>query len=388
MEFELSPEQKALRDKAREFVEKECFPLESTWPMSDYDAPPELVKELQRKLTEYGFRGLAIPKEAGGQGKGTLAKCLVREQLNRSFVLMGGTLTYGVFIDPHHALYTAPDYQKEKYLYPVIRGEKIYHFCYSEPESGSDIAAMKTSALKDGDNYTINGIKMWSPDPTRQYLKADYFTVYAVTDPGKGYNGISVFLVDSDTPGLRVVKRMKTISPNTLLGDVSVLAFENCSVPSSNLLGKENAGFKSGLNQLNRNRIVISAGSLGIAQRCLDMAIDYAKKRVTFNKPIAERQAIQWMLVDSAMELQMARLLVYHAAWKLDQDEDTRMEAAMSKAFCPEIACRVIDRTMQIFGGLGMLAETRLGSIYSFERIARVAEGTGEMMRHISRVAY
>lgn len=381
MDFKLTQEQQAIKDKAREFVEKECLPLESTWPLSDHDAPADLVNRLRKKFTEYGFRGLAIPKEVGGQGKGTLAKCLVFEQLKQSWVMYGLVVTWSAYLDPHPALYNASDYQKEKYLYPILKGDKQYHFCFSEPEIGSDIASMRTTAVRDGDKYIINGRKRWSADPFNEYLKPDYLLVYAVTDPGKGYRGISGLIVDFPSPGLKVLRVMRTIAPGSFLGRVCDLAFEDCVVPAKNLLGKENEGFRYGQNQLNRNRTVIAAGSVGVAQRCLNMAIEYAKQRVTFGKPLADRQAIQWMLVDSAMEVHMGRMLVYHAALKIDQGEDARVEAAMAKAYCPEMACRVIDRTIQILGGIGCLEENRLGAVYCYHRISRIAEGSTEMMR-------
>jgi alkylation response protein AidB-like acyl-CoA dehydrogenase len=381
MDFKLTQEQQAIKDKAREFVEKECLPLESTWPLSDYDAPADLVNRLRKKFTEYGFRGLAIPKEVGGQGKGTLAKCLVFEQLKQSWVMYGIVVTWSAYLDPHPALYNASDYQKEKYLYPILKGDKQYHFCFSEPETGSDIASMRTTAVRDGDKYIINGQKRWSADPFNEYLKPDYILVYAVTDPGKGYRGISGLIVDFPSPGLKVLRVMRTIAPGSFLGRVCDLAFEDCVVPAKNLLGKENEGFRYGQDQLNRNRTVIAAGSVGVAQRCLNMAIEYAQQRVTFGKPLADRQAIQWMLADSAMEVHMGRMLVYHAAWKIDQGEDARMEAAMAKAYCPEMACRVIDHTIQILGGIGCLEENRLGAAYCYHRISRIAEGSAEMMR-------
>jgi len=384
MDFALSEEEKAIRDKAREFVQKECLPLESTWPISDYDAPPEVVRHLRKKMTEYGFYGLAVPKEYGGQGKGTLAKCLVFEQFKQSWVLFGGVVATAAHFDPHPSLFSASDYQKEKYLYPTIRGELNFHFCISEPGMGSDVAGMKTRAVKQGDKYIINGLKRWSPDPARKYAGADYFIVYAVTDPGKGHRGISIFLVDAGTPGVRVDKLMETLAPGTTLGTVCDLAFEDCVIPAKNLLGKENEGFRGGMTQLNRNRIVIAMGAVGTAQRCLEMATEYAKQRVTFGKPLSERQAIQWMLADSAVEIQLGRLLGYHAAWKLDQGVDARLQSAMAKLYCTSMAARVIDNAIQVHGGIGCLEETRLGKAYMFMRTGgRIAEGSAETMRRV-----
>jgi len=368
MDFNLSEEEKALRNRAREFVEKECQPLEETWPLSDYDASSSVMKELREKMMAYGFYGIAVPKAASGKGMGTLAKCLVFEQLKQTWVMAGNVVAWPAYLDPQPAFFDAPEFQKEKYLYPLVRGEKQFHFCFSEPEVGSDVASMKTVAVREGDNYVLNGFKRWSPDPLHPYLKPDYMIVYAVTGPGKGYRGISAFIVDYPSPGLEVNRVMETLAPGTFLGRVCDLAFEDCMVPAENLLGSENEGFRYGMTQLNRNRTIISAGAVGWSQKCFDMATEYAKQRETFGKQLSERQTIQWMLADSAMELHMGRLQVYHAAWKIDQGGDARMEAAMAKAYCPEMACRVIDRAIQIYGGIGCLKETRLGEAYILHR--------------------
>jgi alkylation response protein AidB-like acyl-CoA dehydrogenase len=381
MNFQLTSAQQVIKDKAVDFVKTICGPMERDWPLSDFEATPEQIQYLRDKFNEYGFRGLAIPKESGGKGLGTLAKCLVYEQLKSSFVTTGNTALWPGYIDPPPALFRAPAAQREKYLQPILDGTKMYHIAISEPGTGSDAAAITTTARRDGDSFILSGVKRWTQDPTEPYVKPDYFVVYAVTGPGAGYRGISSFLVDYPSPSIRVIRKMATAAPGTVLGKVVDLEFSECRVPAANLLGELGGGFATFNEQLNRNRAVIAAGAVGIANRCLDIATHYAQQRVTFGAPLAERQAIQWMLAESAIEISAGRLLAYQAADKIDRGEDVRVEAAMAKAYCPRMACRVIDHTIQILGGLGFIADSRLRDVYSHQRIMCVAEGSEEAMK-------
>jgi alkylation response protein AidB-like acyl-CoA dehydrogenase len=381
VEFKLSPEQAAIRQKAVDFVQQVCGPMEKTWPLSDFDATPEQISYLRRTFDEYGFRGLAIPKTSGGKGFGMLAKCLVYEQLKSSFVTHGNTALWSGYIDPPPALFKAPETQRRKYLDPILSGTMQYHIAISEPGTGSDAAGIQTVARRVGQHYVINGVKRWTQDPSEPYIKPDYFVVYAVTEPGRGYKGISSFLVDYPSDGIAVTRTMATMAPGTVLGKVVDLEFTDCKVPVENLLGEEGQGFANFNDQLNRNRTVISAGAVGIANRCLSIASEYAKERKTFGQPLADRQAIQWMLADSAIDVSSGRMLAYLAADKIDRGEDARVEAAMAKAFCPRMACRVIDRTIQVLGGIGLLAESRLHDAYFLQRILCIAEGSEEAMK-------
>lgn len=381
MDFSLSKEQSAIQAKAREFVTTVCNPLEAEWPVSDYDADPETVAELRRKFTEWGFRGMGIPAAAGGKGMGTLAKCVMFEEFKKSWVLYGNTVTWSAFLDPHPMLWEAPAELRQRYLDPVLEGRSQYHICISEPGYGSDVAAIETTAQKRGDSYILNGIKRWSPDPFHQFLKPDYLLVYAVTDPGKGYKGISTFIVDFPSPGIEVLSVSETVAPGGFLGRVCDLEFRNVVVPKGNLLGVENSGFRYVQDQLNRNRVVIAAGAIGVAQRCLEIAVDYAKNRKAFGSALSDKQVIQFRIAEMATDIQLGRLLTHKAAWMIDQGVDARVEAAMAKAFCPKMTCDVVDRTMQILGGVGMLKERRLGDAYFMNKITQIAEGSVEMMK-------
>jgi len=379
--FQLTPELAEVQAKARQFVREECDPLEAQWPLSEYEAPPEQVAHLRRRFTDYGFRGLAIPKDAGGQGLGTLAKCLAFEQLKSSWVLYGNTVLWSAYLDPNPALNDAPAWQQRKYLHPILEGREQYHICISEPDHGSDVAAMTTTAVRDGDHYVINGVKRWSPDPFHPFLKPEYLLVYASTAPGTGYKGISTFLVDFPSDGVEVRDVKETAAAGTFLGRVCDLHFTDCRIPARNLLGREGEGFRYVQDQLNRNRTVIGMGAVGTAQRALDTAVDYAKKRVTFGQRLADQQAIQWMLAESEIDLNMGRLLCYQSAAKIDAGGDARKEAAMVKAFCPQMATRVIDRAIQVLGGVGGLKESRLPEAYFMYRLGMIAEGSVEMMK-------
>ena len=363
------------------FVAEVCRPLEDTWGIDDYAVPEDTFMSVVAKFREYGFRGLAIPKEAGGQGLGTIAKCLVFEELVTSPVMHGLLTSWSGFLDPHPALYTAPEWQREEYLYPILKEDKFYHIHISEPDAGSDAARIQTTAVRQGDNYIINGVKRWAPPPNHPGIMPKYLLCYAVTDPTKGYEGISIFLVDYPNVGLKILKEYETWAPGTYLGRSGDYEYTDCVVPAKNMLGYEGMGFRYMMDQLNRNRTVIGARLTGTARWAQMQAVKRAKSRETFGKPLADRQAIQWMLAESELDIEQSRLMVYKTAWMLDQGLDARKEAAMVKCFAPLASCRVIDRTMQIYGGMGMVKESRFGQLYFTGRIAQVAEGTTEVMK-------
>lgn len=383
MDLSLSPTELDIQQRARTFVDEECRPLEPSWPLSDYDIATPDAEKLQRRFTELGFRGMAIPEEAGGGGYGTLAKCLAFEEFKKTWVLWGNTLISSAFLDPHPLLYTASPDLRRRYLDPVLRGDASYHICISEPDVGSDVASLRTTATREGDHYRINGIKRWSPDPEHELLRPDYLLVYARTGPGDGGRGISTFVVDYPDPGIAVTDRQETVAHSTFLGRVCDLEFNDVRVPVEQRLGDEGKGFYYVQDQLNRNRTVIAAGNIGIAERCLADAVAYTRQRETFGSALSSHQAIQWMIAESRMDIEMGRSLAHRAAWLIDQGLEARVEVAMAKAFCPEMAARVVDRAIQMFGGVGVLQSSRLGQAYWLARISKIAEGSTEMMKMI-----
>jgi acyl-CoA dehydrogenase len=375
MDFTLPDEVKEYQTVARKFVEDELIPRERKWSEMVAEVPVGELKEVRAKAKTLKLGKLGVPKEYGGLGLGAVGQCAVVFEMSRSTLGRTDYLIYGQPFGPHPALYEGTEYQKKEYLIPTIEQEKYFYFAYTEPGHGSDFAGIETTAVKDGDNYIINGTK---------YLigglnDAAYGICYAVTDKTKGVHGISAFLVDTNAPGFRIERGVETMG----MGIRYQLAYENCVVPARNLLGPEGEGFFVGMKQLNRNRIIIGAYALGPAIRCLEMSIAYAKKRVTFGKTLGEHQAIQWMLADSFIDIQTTKWMTYHAAWKFDQGQDIRSESAAVKAYVADTSVRIIDRAMQVFGGIGYTKDLPIENLYRQARSHRIAEGTAEMMRRV-----
>jgi len=380
MHFELTDGQKAAKARATAFVEEVCRPLEDEWPADDYEADPDVVVGLARQFREYGLRGLSVPEEAGGLGAGTVAKCLVYEEIESSHVVHGALATWAGLMEPHPALYSAPQWQQQKYLRPLLDEDKFFHLHISEPGAGSDAAGITTTAVRREGGYVINGTKRWAPPPHHPAVNPEYLLCFAVTDPAKGHRGISTFLVDYPNPGVSVGRELDTIGTG-YLGRSCDYVYSDCAVPAQNMLGGEGEGFGHMMNQLNRNRCVIGARLVGMAAWAQGKAVAYAKERSTFGRPLADRQAVQWMLAESEMDIEQLRLLVYKTAWTLDQGRDARKEVAMVKCLAPVVSARVIDRAMQIHGGLGLVKEARLPQLYFNARITQIAEGSTEMMK-------
>jgi len=380
MHFGMTADQEAAKARATAFVQEVCRPLEDEWPYDDYDVDPDVIMDVARKFREYGLRALSVPKEVGGLGVGTVAKCLVYEEIESSHVVHGALTTWAGLMEPHPALYGAPRWQQEKYLRPLLDEDKFFHLHISEPGAGSDAAGITTTAVRRGNEFVINGIKRWAPPPHHPAVKPDYLLCFAVTGPGKGYRGISTFLVDYPNPGVSVGREFDTIGTG-YLGRSCDYVYSDCVVPEQNMLGAQGEGFGHMMDQLNRNRCVIGARFTGIAAWAQRKAAEYAMNRSTFGRPLADRQAVQWMLSESEMDIEQLRLLVYKTAWMLDEGQEARKQVAMVKCLGPVVSARVIDRAIQIHGGLGLVKETRLAQPYFSSRIAQVAEGSTEMMK-------
>ncbi len=380
MHWELTVEQQAIKERAAAFVSEVCRPLEGEWAYDDYDMDPDVVMEVIRQFREYGLRGLSVPREFGGLGAGTFAKCLVYEELESTHVMHGGLINWSGLMEPNPALYTAPAWQQEKYLRPLLEQDAFFHLNISEPSAGSDAAGLTTTAVPQAADYVINGVKRWAPPPEHPALTPRYLLCYAVTDPERGHRGISMFLVDYPSPGVSIGQRFETVGYG-YLGRSCDYIYADCVVPAENMLGPRGHGFRHMMEQLNRNRCVIAARLVGAARWAQRKAIAYARERSTFGRPLADRQAIQWMVAESEMDIEQLRLLVYKTAWMVDQGVDARKEVAMVKCLAPVVAARVIDRAIQVHGGLGLVQETRLIQLHSHARIAQVAEGSTEMMK-------
>ncbi len=375
MDFAIPEELQALQQLSRRFVKDEMMSLEKDvlsgkLLVDGVDLPEETYRHLLKRAKEIGLWICDVPETFGGGGVGAFGSILVEEERAKS--LTPFTLRpFGL-----DTLFACNEEQRKKYLDPVLSGEKQVCFAMTEPGAGSDAQALQTTAVKQGDSYVINGSKIF----ISHAAKADFAIVFAVTDKEKrARGGITAFLVDRDTPGYSVGRLIQTMG----MDSVSEIFFEDCTVPEKNILGELGKGFYLGMEFLNVARASIGARSVGIADRCQAMSVAYARQRVAFGKPIAERQAIQWMLVDSAIEIHAARMMTYHCAWKIDQGLDPRIEASIVKLYGSEMVGRVVDRAIQVHGGLGYSRDLPLEAFYRGIRVYRIYDGTSEIHRLI-----
>lgn len=375
MHLRLTEEQKMVQETIRKFVEKELIPLENDVLRNEREGrpswPQEKVKELQLKAKNAGFWGINTPSEYGGADLGQMMQAIVTMEISKTFV----PFSFGGSAD--NILYYCNEEQKKKYLIPTINGEKKSCFAMTEPGAGSDTRNIKMTAVKDGDEWVLNGEKTFITGGN----EADFVMVIAITDKERhaktGREGVTCFIVDRDM-GWRseYIHTMGEWGPASLI-------FENVRVPEENILGELHGGYKLGLEWIGFARWIVGARAVGAAERLLQMAIDYAKERVTFGKPIAERQAIQWMIADSAVEIEAARWLVLNAAFTLDQGEDNRHLASMAKLYGSNMGNRVVDRVLQIHGGMGYTKELPIERWYREARLWRIYDGTDEIQRMI-----
>lgn len=374
MDFNLPEELKILKDTVRRFVDKELIPLEHEYRPEGDEMPEHLLRPLQDKAKALGLWLLDVPEEYGGAGLDLLSRCIIQEEVSRTVVLpFRSNLLFGPDVRP--VLFYCNDEQKKRFLYPVIEGKLSVCFAQTEPDAGSDPAGMRTTAVRDGDDYIINGTKRFITGAGR----ADYAQLIAVTDPEKrARGGITCFMVDMKSPGVLLERQW-----HTMMGDAPwQIVFDNVRVPAANIIGKPGEGFSLGQKWITSGRIKgHGARSVGIAGRALDMMIEYSKYRVTFGRPLADRQAIQFMIADSAMELHAARLMVYECAWRSDRGEDVRNLSYMVKIVCTEAASKIVDRSMQVHGGLGLMKELPLEWWYRQVRSIRITEGSPEVLR-------
>ena len=374
MDFNLPEELQMLKDTVRKFVDKELIPIEMH-TIENMELKPDIRERLEKKTKEMGLWMFDVPEEYGGGGLGSLAQVLVWEELSRTVALPSrGQGIFGPEVRP--ILYALNPDQKKRFMDPVLRGEKKLCFMQTEPDAGSDPASMKTRAVRQGDHYIINGTKRFITGAG----DADIGQLMAVTDPTKGaHGGISCFMVDMKTPGLTLVTRYKT-----MMGEEPWhITFDDMKVPAENLVGKEGEGFKLAQKWLGIGRLKHGARALGVAERCIEMGASYSKQRITFGKPLSERQGITFKLADSYVELHAARLMVYQAAWKNDQKQDIRNEAYMAKLFADEMSFRVVDRVLQIHGGIGLTLDLPLAKWFVDQRSRMITEGASEVMRMV-----
>ena len=372
MNLDLTEEQNLLQRTVREFAEHEVKPL-----ARELDETGHFPRDTFRKAAELGLTGVAFPESHGGAGFEHTSYAIVIEEISRVCA------STGVILSVQNSLYCDPIFhfgseeQKVKFLAQFARGERIGCYALTEPQAGSNAAALRTVAVRDGDEYVVNGTKAWITCGG----VADAAVVYVNTDPSKGEKGITALVIERGTPGFRVGKEEKKLGIHATA--CTELSFTECRVPVANRLGAEGEGYKIALGTLDGGRIGIAAQAVGIAQGAFEQALSYAQQRQAFGHPIADFQAIQFMLADMATEIDAARLLVRKAAWKQDSGGRFTMEAAMAKLFASEMATRVTHKAMQIHGGNGYSREYPVERMYRDARITEIYEGTSEIQRLI-----
>jgi len=375
MDLSLSDEEREIRDWVRTFVTREVMPLESTVlereRRNERGLTREELRALRDKAKEAGFFGVQTPEEYGGMALGAVMTALVEAELGRSFV----PFSFGG--DADNILYSANDEQQERYLLPTINGDKISCFAITEPGAGSDARNIRTSAVRDGDEWVINGEKTFITFGDI----ADFVMVFAVTDKEKGANGgVTCFLVDREAGW--------TSAPIPTMGQwgPASLSFQDVRVPHSAILGEEGRGFELAMRWIGRGRYLLPARALGACERLVEMGMEHARQRVTFGEPIANRQAIQWMIADSAVEIEALRWLVLSSAWQVDHGIDSRQSQSMAKLYGGVKANEIVDRVLQMHGGMGYTRELPVERWYRELRVLRIYEGTDEIQRRtISR---
>lgn len=371
MDFQIPEELQMLRQLVKRFVDDEFMPLETALKDDPLlRMPPDLYREKVQKMKDLGLWALNVPVEYGGGGMGALAMALVTEESYRCII---GRNMWGRAI--HGGLLASNDEHKRKYVYPTISGELNGATAFTEPNAGGDLAGIQTTCERSGDGWVINGSKVFISFADA----ADYVMVLTRLKGTSRRDGMTWFVVDKGTPGFKVVRQIGMMAGN----DTWELSFDDCYVPNSQLVGEPGKGWESGQDTLGGSRLLIGARGIAVAARCLEMGLAYSKTRSTFDAPLATRQAVQFMLADSLMELHATRLMLYHAAWKADRGEDYRQETAMLKVFSSEMAGRVVDRMVQIHGSSGLSKDLPLEKFYRDVRAMRIYEGPSEVQRWI-----
>ncbi|WP_417814476.1 acyl-CoA dehydrogenase [Thalassospira alkalitolerans] len=368
----LEDHQEMVRDTAREFAENELKPHAAKWD-THHTFPAEAIAG----LGELGFLGMLVPDEYGGAGMDHVAYALALEEI------AAGDGATSTIMSVHNSVGCMPilkfgtEDQKQKYLVPMARGEKIGAFCLTEPQAGSDASALRTRAVRDGDHWIINGAKQFITSGS----EGDIAIVFAVTDPKAGKRGISAFIVPTDTPGYVVSRIEEKLGQNA--SDTCQITFVECRVPVENMLGAEGQGYKIALANLEGGRIGIASQSVGMARAAFEAARDYANERETFGKKIIDHQAVAFRLADMATKIDAARLLVHRAAALRDDGKPCLTEACMAKLYASEMAEEVCSAAIQIHGGYGYLKDFPVERIYRDVRVCQIYEGTSDIQRMV-----
>jgi alkylation response protein AidB-like acyl-CoA dehydrogenase len=372
MEFELTEQHRMLRDAVRDVVQREVVPLAPTW-----DREERFPWEGVRTLAELGLMGMAVPEELGGAGLDLLSIALVIEEVAAGDGSLALTVASHNGLCIGHILRAGTAEQKQRYLPDLARAKTLGCWALTEPGSGSDAGSMKTRVVRKGDEWILNGNKIFAT----QGSVADVYVVLALSSPEKQQKGVTAFIVEKGTPGMRVSRKLEKLGMRA--SDTTELAFEECVVPDANRLGAVDEGFADTLRILDRGRVTIAALALGLGRAALDAARRYANDRVQFGRPISDFQAIQWMIADSATELDAARLLVWRAAWLQDEGRRTTVESSHAKLFAAQAAMKACNHAIQIHGGYGYTREFPVERYFRDAKLCEIGEGTNEVQKMI-----
>jgi hypothetical protein len=372
MDFLFTQEQEILKDSIRNFAEKEILPF-----VKESDEKGKWPEELTKKLGEMGLLGIVIPPEYSGAGYSYMDYVIILEEISKVDPSVGLVVAAHNSLCSNHLNLFGSEEQKKKYLTRLASGQTLGAWALTEAEAGSDAAALKTKARKEGDYWVLNGSKLFITNGSL----AEILVVMAVTDPEKKRKGISAFILEKGMEGFKPGKKEDKLGVRS--ADTSELIFEDVKVPAKNIIGKEGDGYKQAMAILDGGRVSIAGFSLGIAVGALESSLKYAKERSQFDQPIANFQAIQWMLADGFTELEAARLLTYRAAFIKDQGKKAPKESAMAKLFSSELAVKASSMAVQIFGGYGFIKDYPVEKFYRDSKLATIGEGTSEIQRWI-----
>ncbi|HEY4715500.1 MAG TPA: acyl-CoA dehydrogenase [bacterium] len=372
MDFKLSDEHRMIQEMVGNFANKEVAPIAER-----LDAEELFPSDNVKKMAEMGLLGMCIPAEYGGAGFDVISYVIAMEEISRVCA------STGVIMSVNNSLVCDPIYkfgteeQKQEYLVPLAKGERLGCFCLSEPGTGSDAAAQKTTCRKSGDEWILNGTKNFITNGPQAHIAI----IFAIADRSKGYKGINTFIVERDTPGYSIGKVEQKLGIRG--SGTSQIILEDCRVSEANLLGGECGGFKVAMTALDSGRIGIAAQALGIARGAYEEALSYARQREAFGQQIAEFQGIQWMLADMAVRIDAAKLLVWRAAMLKQAGQRFTKEAAMAKLFASETAMWVVTKAVQVHGGYGFIKDYRVERFFRDAKITEIYEGTSEIQRNI-----
>jgi len=370
VEFSVSKPQAAVMRRTRRFVEDYVLPNADRW-----DKCKKFPMQAWGALRRAGLTGLPIPRKYGGAGQDVVSYVLAVEEISRASAALGVTLAVHVSLASQPFLWFGSERQKRRYLKPLAQGKQLGSFCLTEPGAGSDVASMESKAVLKGDEYVVSGRKYFIVNAPL----ASTYLVFAMTDKSLAHRGISCFIVERGMPGVKIGKVFDKMGIRSSM--VSEVKFDNVRVPAENMLGRRGDGFRIAMETLDCGRISIAAQAVGIAQASLDAAIQHARSRVQFGRPISDLQAIRWMIADMATEIEAARLLTYRAARLTDEGRKHTKEASMAKLFAASTAVEATRRALQIYGGYGYMADLPIERYYRDAKITEIYEGTSEIQR-------